>query len=182
MKPEPILPTHSKCKGYFAGAVPESVKSILPPVSLLTIDKHCAESIMRLSIRRVAYPVMPGSGGLNGHIDTIWPQKRLSAPTSQPESSPRTGLRPSFPDTSLLRSPRFGASETRNAATGQPGTSASHHSGRAIRLFAGDLLSGGASFCCRRAARAAATPQRTPAGVQIIRKPPATIRNGHGDN
>jgi hypothetical protein len=169
MKPEPLLPTQSKCKGYFAVPVRKNVKPILPPVFPPAIDKRSADSIMRISIRRVWYLVSSGSGGLDGHISAVRHQERLPAPASESESISRTGPRTPLPNPCLLRSMRSGPSEIRNAAPGQPGTWIRHNGSRAIWLFAGNLLSGGAAFCCRRNARIAATLQRTPPGVQILR-------------
>ena len=175
MKPEPLLPTQSKCKGYFAVPARKNVKSILPPIYPPAIDKRSANSIMRISIRRVWYPVSSGTGGLDGHVSAVRRQERLPAPASEFESVSRTGPRSPLPNPCLLRSMRPGPSEIRNAAPGQPGTCIRHNGSRAIWLFAGNLLSGGAAFCCRRAARIAATPQRTTPGVQILRNRSANV-------
>lgn len=175
MNPEPILPAPRKCKGYFAVPAQKHVKPILPPVCPPTIDKHDAKSIMRLSIRWVWFPAAPGSGGLDGHVDAVRHQERLLAPASQPESSSRTGPRSALPDPSVLRPTRSGSGEVRNAAPGQPRTGVGYFSSRAIRLFAGDVLSGGTSFYGRRTARTAATSQRATPGIQIVRSSSATI-------
>lgn len=169
MKPEPLLPTQSKCKGYFAVPDWENVKGISPPVYTPTIDKRWAGSIMGISIRREWFSATFGSGGLDGHISAIRSQEPLPAPAGEPESASRTGACPALPDPCLLRSTRSGPGEVRNAAPGQPGPGDGYHGCWAIRPFASDLLSGRAAFCNRRTARTATTPQRTPPGVQTFR-------------
>ena len=169
MKADPLQPIHPKCKGYFAVVGRRNVKLILPPIYPPTIDKDHIDSIMRISIQRVWCLLMPGSGGFNGHVDAIQQQKRLSSPVCEPESSSRMGACPPIPDTPLLRSTRSGTGEIRNAASGQPGKAIGNHGNNAIWFFAGDFLSGGAPFCCRRIDRAAATPKRTTPGVQTFR-------------
>ena len=176
MKPNPPSPTDRNCKGYFVVPSGQIVKSILPRITFGRIDKRDWDRIIELSIQPTV-----GSGGPHARFRAARIQERQPNQIWQPQPPSRAGAGCAVSKSALLRPPRSGAGEVRNAAQGPSRRAAARKDSRQLWFLAGDVLPGSGAFWERRTSWTAATPQRTPTRVQAVRESPLVPPQYSGD-
>ena len=104
-----------------------------------------------------------------------------------PQSSSGRGHRSSVPNRRILRSPRLGAGQVRDASSRKSGQAVGEPIRFGIRLLAPHVLSSGRVFSTRRSVGAIAWQARTPSGPQTysrgsgLRYPTPGERSSHLD-
>src|SRR3972149_7221106 len=105
--------------------------------------------------------------------DVRGPQARCSSAAGQPEPAARAGARPPVHRRRVLRSPRPGPGQVRDAAAGASRGKDGGQSLLELRLFSALVLSSASGFRAGRSRWADAEKTRSPFGAQVD-------RGGHG--
>ena len=161
-----MLETRQKCKPYFVAPV----KRIMSPKCELGAANLPIGSIMRLTFRATCLLSAPGTGGPDAYTSPVGSQGRLPAQIRQLEPTPRACPRCAVPDTSFLRSVRFGADQIRDVAPGDHRWAFGRSGHRGLWLLAGKMVSTAEVLGGRGAGRVTAPQQGTPAGLQVIQR------------
>ena len=149
------------CKAYYAA----DVKRIMPPNWAGGVDNHPIGLIIRVSIRTEVSLAGAGSGGFDAYGHTERPEMYQPACVRQSEPASGTGQRCPFSSISLLRSPRSGTGEIRDATPGEGHRATGWENSIRLRLLASEVgavaqtLRGGGN------GRAAAARQGAPAAM-----------------
>jgi hypothetical protein len=157
------------CKAYYAA----DVKRIMPPNWAGGVDNHPIGLIIRVSIRTEVSLAGAGSGGFDAYGHTERPEMYQPACVRQSEPASGTGQRCPFSSISLLRSPRSGTSQIRDAAPGQGHRTAGWGDSSRLRVLASEagsiaktLRGGGTDWAAtaRQGASASSQADRRGAG------------------
>ena len=151
------------CKAYYA----VDVKGIMPPNGAGGVDNGLICPIMGLSM---IVSAKAGPGGLDASDNVERPQMRQSARVRQPEPASGTGQRCPFSDLSLLRSPRCGTSQIRDAASGEGHRATGWENSIRLRLLTSEVGAVAPTLCGGGNGRAAAARQGAPTGAQADRR------------
>ena len=152
------------CKGHYA----VDVKRIMPPNRAGGVDNGLICPIMGLSM---IVSAKAGPGGLDAYDNVERPQMRQSARVRQPEPASGTGQRCPFSGLSLLRSPRCGTSQIRDAAPDKGHRATGWENSIRLRLLTSEVGAVAPTLCGGGDGRAAAgARQGAPTGAQADRR------------
>jgi hypothetical protein len=151
------------CKAYYAA----DVKGIMPPNWAGGVDNGLICPIMGLSM---IVSAKAGPGGLDAYDNVERPQMRQPARERQPEPTSGTGQRCPFSGLSLLRFPRCGTSQIRDAAPGKGHRTAGWENSGRLWVLAGEAGSTTSTLRGGGNGRAATTSQGAPASAQVDRR------------